>query len=216
MGRAVDGTLRRAVHNLHIFPIHTGRLPGVIRTIMNERDNQSLREAVSSPLALPSAYTPEMPSADSSADTVTDRHLLVVRSRLIANLGSALASWFHIVPSDHAAGELHNVALLLASHLPVLVPVNDMEAGPVFFVAKYDVDARRFKTASDREQMPAFSSLSDALLAADTGFTELRARADVQGSDRYPHIGNTAGELPEERWLRNQLARRMPSTEVDA
>lgn len=179
---------------------------------MSDRDSQPHEEAGSLQASVPGPYQPELPLADSSPDSVTERHLLVVRSRLIANLGSALASWFRIVPSDHASGELSTVALLLEGHLPILVPVNDLEAGPIFFVAQYDIDAHRLKRASEREQMSAYSSLADALLAADRGFIELKSRADIQRSERYPRIGKIAAELPEERWLRHQLARRMPST----
>lgn len=183
---------------------------------MDDRDNPSPREAESSLGPLPRAYLPDLPLAEVSTDTVADRHLSVVRSRLIANLGSALASWFHIVPSDRAAGELHMVAMLLEAHLPILVPVNDLETGPVFFVAQYDIDGQRLKSASEREHMAAYASLADALLAADESFQKLRAQADVHQPPRYPRISNAQAELPEERWLRHQLARRLPSAELIA
>ena len=187
---------------------------------MSEPENQSPPEAGQSFPSLPRVYMPDLPladlSADESGDTVTDRHLLVVRSRLIANLGNALASWFQIVPSDQASGELSTVALLLEAHLPILVPVNDLEAGPVFFVTRYDIDAHRLKAASEREPLAAHFALSDALLAADTGFQELKRQADVQRPERSLRINNAGAELPEERWLRHQLARRMSATEANA
>ncbi len=159
---------------------------------------------------------PDLPLADLSDNTVADRHLLVVRSRLIANLGSALASWFQIAPSDHAAGELHMVAMLLEAHLPILVPVNDLETGPVFFVAQYDIGAHRLRTAPKRDDMAAYTSLADALLAADVGFQQLRAQNAIHQPAPYPRMSNAPAELPEERWLLRQLARRMPSTQVNA
>lgn len=181
---------------------------------MNDRDNQPLREANTGFGLLPRAYMPDLPLADVPDDTVADRHLMVVRARLVANLGSALASWFQIAPSDHAAGELHMVALLLEAHLPILVPVNDLETGPVFFVAEYDIGARRLRPASQRDRMAAYTSLADALLAADTGFQQLKTQAAIQGPALYPRISSAPAELPEEKWLRHQLARRMASAEV--
>ena len=187
---------------------------------MCEDVNQSPTEAGSSLPSLPRANMPDLPLTDSSAaepaDMTTDHQLSLVRSRLIADLGAALASWFQIVPSDHASGELGTVALLLEAHLPVRVPATDVEEGPIFFVSQYDIDAHRRKTASQREPRAAHSSLSDALLAANAGFQELKSQADLERPERYPRMSITPGDLPEERWLRHQLAHRMPPTQAHA
>lgn len=182
---------------------------------MNQPGNHSEQEAASA-LPLPGADAPDSRWGDSSIDRLTDRRLSVVRSRLTANLGHALASWFHIVPSDHNSAELSTVALLLAAHLPILVPVNDLEAGPVFFVPRYDAQGRRLTPGTHREHLTAYSSLADALLAADTGFQELKAQAHVQTPGRHRRGADVAAELPEETWLRHQLSHRTPSAEANA
>jgi hypothetical protein len=136
------------------------------------------------------------------ARALTERQLLLVRSRLIANLGASVASWFRIVPSDPGpGGELRLAALLLDAHLPILVPVSDYDMGSTFYVARYDEFGRRMEL-SRRGEMSRYGSLAEALLASDLAFRELKEQ-----SARYrgKHSTSRAGELVEEQWLFEQL-----------
>jgi hypothetical protein len=180
---------------------------------MNEPDQE--KSAMDAGDAFPSlrgAFVPLPPMDDLSA-TVTDRRLAVVQARLIANLGNALASWFRIVPSSRAANDLDMVAMLLERHLPILVPVSDLESGSSFLVARYNVDGRRLKPVGQDPGRTAHASLSEALLAADIGFQALKAQAVPEPGPRRV----AAPELPEEQWLRHQLARHQtPAGEFNA
>lgn len=137
------------------------------------------------------------------AQALTQRQLSLVRARLIANLGSAVASWFRIVPSDHTpGGELRLAALLLDAHLPILVPITDSEAGACFLMARYDMFGRRVELSA-RGEMSRFSSLAEALLASDIAFRDLKYHRDAYRADRV--LPANQGSMPEERWLHEQL-----------
>lgn len=178
---------------------------------MDPRDNQL--PAMGTELVTSGrSMSPDPLAVDYPADTVTDRHLALVRSRLIANVGSAVASWFRIVPSDRIGGQLQMVALLLDGHLPILVPLNDVEGGN-FFVASYDTRGRRVGNIAPKD-LAGHVSLAEAILTADLEFRNLRQQAGQNQSSRAQI--SEIGELPEEQWLHHQLCRRTPSAEFSA
>jgi len=141
------------------------------------------------------------------AQALSERQLSLVRARLTANLGAAVAAWFRIVPSDQSpTGDLRLAALLLDAHLPILVPITEYEAGSSFFIARYDVSGQRVEM-SGRGEMSRFSSLAEALLASDIAFRDLKYHAASYRGDQLPSA--KTAELPEEHWLHEQLVSRL-------
>ena len=59
--------------------------------------------------------------------------IFLVRSQLVAQLGTAVASWFRIVPSRCAADKTPVFALLLDGHLPILVRLVQSGQDPLSF-----------------------------------------------------------------------------------
>jgi hypothetical protein len=115
---------------------------------------------------------------------------------------------FQIVPSFNLGGlsdEGRTVALLLNRHLPVHAQI-DPAAGSGFYVSSYDIYGRALRNSEgELAERVRYSSLGQALLAAEMEFRRLEQRqASLMGRQA---TDSQIGTMPEEIWLREQLGR---------
>ncbi len=130
--------------------------------------------------------------------------IFLVRSQLVARLGTAVASWFTIVPSRCEADEGPVFALLLESHLPILVRMARGGADLLCFsVAAYDSLGRRLDAGRGMGTPRPADSFAVVVAEAGSGFQQLKQRVD-SSAGRQPHQVSAIA-LPEEVWLHNAL-----------
>jgi hypothetical protein len=130
------------------------------------------------------------------------------RRKLNATVGADVVRCFQIVPSFNLGGlsdEGRTVALLLNRHLPVHAQI-DPAAGSGFYVSSYDIYGRALRNSEgELAERVRYSSLGQALLAAEMEFRRLEQRqASLMGRQA---TDSQIGTMPEEIWLREQLGR---------
>jgi hypothetical protein len=133
-----------------------------------------------------------------------DNLIFLVRSQLVARLGTAVASWFRIVPSRCEADATPVFALLLESHLPILVRMTQGGSDPLSFsVAAYDTLGRRLDAGRAMGTPQAVDSFAIVVAEAGSGFQQLKEQVDSCAGGA-PHQASAVA-LPEEVWLHDAL-----------
>lgn len=128
----------------------------------------------------------------------------LVEARIVQSLGSAAGGMFEIVPAGRMAPGVYSAALLLAGHLPVIISVDESQAGCVYYIHLYDVYGRRVHTdGAHSEPLARHHQLSEAMVAAELGFRLLQHHSRSSHAQRF--YGERVGRLPEEQWLHEQL-----------
>jgi hypothetical protein len=130
--------------------------------------------------------------------------IFLVRSQLVARLGAAVASWFRIVPSRCEADAPPVFALLLESHLPILVCMTQDGSDPLCFsVCAYDTLGRRLDAGRGMGTPQHVDSFAIVVADAGRGFQQLKDQVDSCAAGR-PHQASAVA-LPEEVWLHDAL-----------
>ena len=130
--------------------------------------------------------------------------IFLVRSQLVARLGTAVASWFRIVPSNCEADPAPVFALLLENHLPILVRLAQGGDDPLtFFVGAYDPMGRRLHAGHGAAAPRKLESFAVVVADAGNGFQQLKQQLS-DSAGRPPHQANPLA-LPEEVWLHDAL-----------
>jgi len=138
------------------------------------------------------------------AGELTQGQREMVESRIVETLGSAAGGVFEVVPAGQIAPGVHSAALLLEGHLPVVITVDESQAGCVYYIHIYDVYGRRVRSdTAQAEPLARHHQLSEALVAAELGFRLLQHHSRTSHAQRF--YGQRVGRLPEERWLHEQL-----------
>lgn len=138
------------------------------------------------------------------AGELTQEQREAVESRITQNLGSAAEGAFEVVAAGQIAPGVQSAALLLDGHLPVVVSVDESQAGCVYYIHLYDVYGRRVRSDMEQsEPLARHHHLSEALVAAELGFRLLQHHSRTSHGQRF--YGQRVGRLPEERWLHEQL-----------
>lgn len=137
-------------------------------------------------------------------EAAVENLIFLVRSQLVARLGTAVASWFRIVPSRCEADATPVFALLLEGHLPILVRMTQTGSDPLSFsVATYDTMGRRLDAGRGMGTPQPVDSFAIVVAEAGSGFQQLKEEFDCSAGAQ-PHQASAVA-LPEEVWLHDAL-----------
>jgi hypothetical protein len=131
------------------------------------------------------------------------------RRRLNATVGADVVRCFQIVPSFHvreSGEEGRAVAMLLNRHLPIQVELDAVSGRSGFYMTSYDIYGRALRNSEGNVvERVRFTSLGQALLAAETEFRRLEERQAALMGRQATDV--QVGTMPEEVWLHEQLGR---------